>query len=357
MYLLHEHEDALGVITKGIAEDQQRIAQNLHNNQLLCRVLEKQRERNQQWLIAKDDAERKQEQRLPLVEPINFDRYEETQEEKKQDKYKFQQFYEAEDVSLKQLMEMHNKGKEKELTPRTRQKTQQKIKPSRPMFMAHYSKNEMDLVIFALLTEVKVIEMKQNGQKKTFNPVCSYGLPHLPVAMDVGTDKISGNLLIIVACQYFRRNETQKKGNEMSEERNRIYIIEVDAKRGICRKKEQFTPDKPQITKLIYDENYGLIMACYRGYIERFDNINFKSVQKWDNNLKAVGSEKQKTGSKSFENSSQDQQQFDKWIVDELKKRKIIAGEAKFEVPADDDDDDDEMNERANGSQLTFQEE
>ena len=57
-------------------------------------------------------------------------------------------------------MEMHNKGKEKELTPRTRQKTQQKIKPSRPMFMAHYSKNEMDLVIFALLTEVKVIEMK-----------------------------------------------------------------------------------------------------------------------------------------------------------------------------------------------------
>ena len=73
--------------------------------------------------------------------------------------------------------------------------------------------------------------------------------------------------------------------------------------------------------------------------------------------MKAVGSEKQKTGSKSFENSSQDQQQFDKWIVDELKKRKIIAGEAKFEVPADDDDDDDEMNERANGSQLTFQDE
>ena len=30
----------------------------------------------------------------------------------------------------------------------------------------------------------------------------------------------------------------------MSEERNRIYIIEVDAKRGICKKKEQFTPDK-----------------------------------------------------------------------------------------------------------------
>ena len=43
------------------------------------------------------DEERKDaaEQRLPSIEPINFDRYEETQEEKKQDKYKFQQIYEA----------------------------------------------------------------------------------------------------------------------------------------------------------------------------------------------------------------------------------------------------------------------
>lgn len=82
------------------------------------------------------------------------------------------------------------------------------MKPSRPMFMAHYSKDDNELVIFALLKEIKVIEMKQNGQKKTFNPVCSYGLLHLPVAMDVGTDKITGNLLIIVACQRFRKNKT-----------------------------------------------------------------------------------------------------------------------------------------------------
>lgn len=31
------------------------------------------------------------------------------------------------------------------------------------MFMTHYNKNDMDLVIFALLTEIKVIAMKQNG--------------------------------------------------------------------------------------------------------------------------------------------------------------------------------------------------
>lgn len=111
--------------------------------------------------------------------------------------------------------------------------------------------------------------------------------------MDVGTDKISGNLLIIVACQKIADRKLQQKGNDTSEERNYISVIEVDPTNGwSCRKKHHITPEKPQITKLIYDENYGLIMACYRGYIERFDNINFKSVQKWDNNLKAVGSEK-----------------------------------------------------------------
>ena len=57
-------------------------------------------------------------------------------------------------------MEPYLNKKEKELSPRTRQKTQQKMKQSKPMFMNHYNKNDMDLVIFALLTEVKVIAMK-----------------------------------------------------------------------------------------------------------------------------------------------------------------------------------------------------
>lgn len=177
--------------------------------------------------------------------------------------------------------------------------------------------------------------------------MASYSLEHLPVAMDVGTCKITGNLLIIVACQYFKGNERktkgkdrdkrpseerhgndgkdegkgrglseEKSGNEgrdkskgekkekiaikrkdkgkgISEEMNDISIIEVDYKNGwTCRRKHHIKPDKRQITKLIYDENYGLIMGCYRGYIERFDIIKFESIAKWDNNLKAVGSDK-----------------------------------------------------------------
>lgn len=58
------------------------------------------------------------------------------------------------------------------------------VKPSRPMFMTYYKK--LHLVVFALLGEIKIIQMKQNGQKKTFQEMASHQLEHLPVGMDVG---------------------------------------------------------------------------------------------------------------------------------------------------------------------------
>ena len=54
-------------------------------------------------------------------------------------------------------------------------------------------------------------------------------------------------------------------------------------------------PEVPQITKILYDLDYGLIIACYRGFIQHFDNINFLPVGKpWHNNMAAIGSEKLK---------------------------------------------------------------
>ena len=35
-------------------------------------------------------------------------------------------------------------------------------------------------------------------------------------------------------------------------------------------------------------------MACYRGYIESFDPVNFESMNSWANNMTAIGSEQQK---------------------------------------------------------------
>lgn len=67
------------------------------------------------------------------------------------------------------------------------------------MFMTYYKK--LQLVIFALLGEVKIVQVKQNGQKKTFQTMASHLLDDLPVGMDVGSHKLTGKLLIFVACQ------------------------------------------------------------------------------------------------------------------------------------------------------------
>lgn len=42
-----------------------------------------------------------------------------------------------------------------------------------------------------------------------------------------------------------------------------------------------------QITKVHYHENCGLIVGCFRGYIENFDPVNFLSLGKWHNNINA----------------------------------------------------------------------
>jgi len=169
---------------------------------------------------------------------------------------------------------------------------QKTVKPSRPMFMTYYAK--LQLVIFALIGEIKIIEMKQNGQKKTFQTLASHTLEHLPVAMDVGSKKSNGKLLIFVACQFFK-GEKLMKDKKGSEEKCYISVIEVDQFNGYSvTEKTRIYPSKPQISRIMYKKNYGLIMACYRGYIEHFDGNNFKSVNKWSNNMKAIGSEKMK---------------------------------------------------------------
>lgn len=59
------------------------MAQTLNNNQLLVRVLEKQRDRNMKWLTQITDVDANSaNQQLPEIECINFDRYEETWEER-----------------------------------------------------------------------------------------------------------------------------------------------------------------------------------------------------------------------------------------------------------------------------------
>ena len=95
MFLLHQHPNALDEIKNGIRADQEHIAQTLQNDQLLVRVLEKTRDRNNKWLQAVIDEERKDPklQRLPSMECIDFELYEETYEEKNKLQYDYMKFF------------------------------------------------------------------------------------------------------------------------------------------------------------------------------------------------------------------------------------------------------------------------
>ena len=80
------------------------------------RVMEKQRDRNLKWLAAIQDEERKdvKDQRLPMIECIDFDRYEESYEEKnlvKLGDQRYTNFLQTQDVNIGKIMERARKKK------------------------------------------------------------------------------------------------------------------------------------------------------------------------------------------------------------------------------------------------------
>ena len=123
-------------------------------------MLEKQRDRNSKWLDALKDEEGKdpKEQRLPSIENIEFDRYEETFEERNEHKYDYMKFYQTTDMSIGQVMKKYTNTKDKESKETTRKKYSHIMKPSQPMFMTYYKKDK--LIVFALLNEIKIVEVK-----------------------------------------------------------------------------------------------------------------------------------------------------------------------------------------------------
>ena len=242
---------------------------------------------------------------MPEIECIDFERYEETFEEKQgYNEYNYLDFYKPKDLSIGEIMKNYVTRADKDAKETVRKLAPKTVKPSQPMFMTFYKK--CNLVVFALLGEVKIIQVKQNGQKKTFHTVASFVLESLPVAMDIGSHKLTGKLLVFVAQQTFKGDKL-KKSKESNDEKCYISVIEVDQHNGFAvHEKTRIFPDRPQITRLLYKKNYGLIMACYRGYIEHFDGNNFKSVKKWSNNMKAIGSDKQKAKVAILENKRKD---------------------------------------------------
>lgn len=84
-------------------------------------------------------------------------------------------------------------------------------------------------------------------------------------------------LLVVLAVQSSRLNKF---------EQHDYYIIvhEFDTKNKYAHTQlAKFKSASSQITKILYDPKCGLIMACFMGYIELFDSIEFQSKGKWDN--------------------------------------------------------------------------
>lgn len=88
---------------------------------------------------------------------------------------------------------------------------------------------------------------------------------------------MTGKVLVCLAVQSSRLNKNEQYDHY-------VIVYEVDQFnkykfQEIARKKSPV----PQITKIIYRPECGLIMACFMGYIELFDSIEFQSKGKWDN--------------------------------------------------------------------------
>lgn len=132
--------------------------------------------------------------------------------------------------------------------------------------------------------------------------MASHLLDHLPVGMDVGSHKLTGKLLIFVACQYVK-GDSREDSKEKDEIQNYIIVLEVDQNNNYSiQEQERIKTAHAQITRIMYKKNYGLILACYRGYIEHFDGNSFKSVHSWANDLKQIGSSKTKEKLTTAEN-------------------------------------------------------
>ena len=125
---------------------------------------------------------------------------------------------------------------------------------------------------------LEIYEVKQSGARKVFKKVCTHQVDekngYLATHLDVSEHRVkSGHLLVVLAA----------KGSKMigeDDNDNVIIILEIDYRNDFkvtenldCNGARRRSP-LPLITKILY-RDCGLIMACFSGYIELFDGLDF----------------------------------------------------------------------------------
>ena len=107
--LLYGTQDTVGEITAGIRRDQVAIANNLSKDMLLYRIYGKVKAHSAAFTQGLMDVRSGGAQHLPQIPIIDFDAYEETFEEKAQDKYDYMRYMNKqgwlEEVTLKQIFD------------------------------------------------------------------------------------------------------------------------------------------------------------------------------------------------------------------------------------------------------------
>ena len=97
--------------------------------------------------------------------------------------------------------------------------------------------------------------------------------------MDVATHKVTGKMIVCLAAQ----------SQTLADKENffhYLFVFEIDVSNGYSmRTLLKHRSDVPQITKVIYAPDCGLIMACFAAYVEIFDCIDFHSKLTWHNDV------------------------------------------------------------------------
>ena len=172
----------------------------------------------------------------------------------------------------------------------------------------------------------------------------------MPTSLDVTersdspTDK---KLLVFVAMQGVSAKTAKQQKTAGEEEKGKgrgeiktqtaaamneaayISVVEFDQLNGFkAREAHLIRTPRPQIVKLIYDAKCGLIVGCFRGYIEVYDSSAYTPKWKWDNDLKAVASGERRKKDRAAEERKKDLA-FDTTLTDGLATAGVGGGQGK----------------------------
>ena len=164
----------------------------------------------------------------------------------------------------------------------------------------------------------------------------------MPTSLDV-TERINSpvdkKLLVFVSMQGVSAKTAKQQKSAGEEEKTRsgaamnedayISVLEFDELNDFKpRELHLIKSPRPQIVKLIYHEKCGLIVGCFRGYIEVYDRVSFTSKWKWDNTLKSIASGDRHKKDKEVEERKKDMA-FDTTLTDGLDKAGVADGLGK----------------------------